>query len=289
MTIELRKIAPVDLRSIGLDEKWLQDRIIDDPSLLGLGDLEIAGREHRQPVGGRIDFLMRDADAEIFYEVEVMLGALDESHIIRTIEYWDVERQRRPQFDHRAVIVAEQITSRFFNVLRLLNRAVPLIAIKLGAFPVGDNNVVLHPVTVLDVIEEIADDERVDPVEQTDRAYWERKSAPASLAIMDKVISLFRNGGSEPKLTYNRHHVAMATTGYNFCWFHPRKTPGHCHMECRVDSETREPMLLSLQSKAIDASPRRTHNISFSITTKGLEDNSTAVIDVLRTAEKSRG
>src|SRR5215469_6263359 len=152
MAPELKKIPSIDLKSLGLAEKWLQDRIKEDPGILGLGELEIAGREHRQPVGGRIDFLMRDAEAETYYEVEVMLGTLDESHIIRTIEYWDVERQRRPQFDHRAVIVAEQITSRFFNVLRLLNRAVPLIAIKLGAFPVGDNNIVLHPVRVLDVI-----------------------------------------------------------------------------------------------------------------------------------------
>jgi hypothetical protein len=88
--------------------------------------LEIAGREHRQPVGGRIDFLLRDPDDETYYEVEVMLGELDASHIIRTIEYWDIERQRRPNFTHNAVIVAEHITSRFFNVLRLLNRAVPM-------------------------------------------------------------------------------------------------------------------------------------------------------------------
>ena len=40
---------------------------------------------------------MRDPDeGDTYYEVEVMLGVLDESHIIRTIEYWDVERQRRP-------------------------------------------------------------------------------------------------------------------------------------------------------------------------------------------------
>lgn len=289
MTLELKKISSVDLRSMGLDEKWLQDRIIDDPALLGLGDLEIASREHRQPVGGRIDFLMRDTEAETFYEVEVMLGTLDESHIIRTIEYWDIERQRRPQFDHRAVIVAEQITSRFFNVLRLLNRAVPLVAIKLGAFPVGDNNIVLHPVRVLDVIEEIADDEQVDPAEQTDRAYWERKSDPSSLAIMDKIISLFKNGGIEPKLTYNRHHIAMGTTGYNFCWFHPRKTADHCHMEFRVEAETRDSILSSLQDKRIDASPRRTQNVSFSITTKGLADNSATIMDALKASEKSRG
>lgn len=113
MPLELKKIEPVELRSVGLDERWLQDRIKDDPGLLGLGELEIVSREHRQPVGGRIDFLMRDAES--YYEVEIMLGTLDESHIIRTIEYWDIERQRRPQADHYPVIVAEHITSRFFK------------------------------------------------------------------------------------------------------------------------------------------------------------------------------
>src|SRR5439155_4928683 len=76
--------------------------------------------------GGRIDFLMRDSEAETYYEVEIMLGTLDETHTIRAIEYWDIECQRRPQFEHRAVIVPESITARFFNVLRLMNRAVPM-------------------------------------------------------------------------------------------------------------------------------------------------------------------
>jgi hypothetical protein len=42
-----------------------------------------------------------------------MLGELDPSHIIRAIEYWDIERIRFPKRIHRAVIIAEEITSRF--------------------------------------------------------------------------------------------------------------------------------------------------------------------------------
>ena len=92
MAVELSRAEPVLLRSLGVDEKWLQEQITRDPTLLGLGELEIAAREHRQPLGGRIDFLMRDTEATTYYEVEIMLGALDESHIIRTIEYGDIER-----------------------------------------------------------------------------------------------------------------------------------------------------------------------------------------------------
>jgi hypothetical protein len=287
MPLELKKIAPVELRSLGLDEKWLQNQITDDPRILGLGELEIAGREHRQPVGGRIDFLLLDTEDETYYEVEVMLGELDASHIIRTVEYWDIERQRRPQFTHRAVIVAEHITARFFNVLRLLNRAVPMIAIQLSAFPV-DNGVVLHPVTVLDVSEEISSaDAAVDQIEQADRAFWEKKGRPASMAVMDKIVASLRTSTVEPRLTYNRGHIAMATTGYNFCWFHPRKTAGYCHIEFRTTSETRDAIVSALQEGGIDASPRRTENASFSITAKELEEHFALIKDVLKRAEEA--
>ncbi|HXJ91800.1 MAG TPA: hypothetical protein VMT20_02835 [Terriglobia bacterium] len=285
MPLELKKARPVERRSVGLDEKWLQDRIVDDPGLLGLGELEIAAREHRQPIGGRIDFLMRDTEAETFYEVEVMLGALDESHVIRTMEYWDIERQRRPQFDHRAVIVAEQITSRFFNVLRLLNRAVPIIAIQLSAFRL-DDTVILHPVTVLDVVEEV-DVDAVDRVEEVNRAYWEKKSHLTSLAMMDKIVASLRTDKIDPKLTYNRYHVAMRTTGRNFCWFHPRKSPGHCHIEFRVTGETRDSVVSSLQNEGIDASPQRAESATFGITSKELEEHSAVITDVLRGAEEA--
>ena len=35
------KAEPVTLSEVGLDETWLQERILEDPSLLGLGDLAV--------------------------------------------------------------------------------------------------------------------------------------------------------------------------------------------------------------------------------------------------------
>ncbi|HEY5504093.1 MAG TPA: hypothetical protein VIK28_02975, partial [Sedimentisphaerales bacterium] len=207
-------------------------------------------------------------------------------HIIRTIEYWDIERQRRPNFDHRAVIVAEQITARFFNVLRLLNRAVPMIAVQLSAFRLDDNNVVLHPVTVLDVFEEVADIDAVDEVERADRPYWDKKSEPSSLAILDKIVSLLRANNIDPKLTYNRYHIAIGTTGYNFCLFHPRKSIGFCHIECRISPELRDEAVSTLQAKGVDASPIRKDIVAFSIAAKGVEDNSAALLELLQRAEE---
>ena len=285
MPTELHKALPIPLRSLGLNEKWLQDRISDDPTILDLGELEIAGKEHHQPLGGRIDFLMRNVEEGTYYEVEVMLGSLDESHIIRTLEYWDVERQRRPHFDHRAVIVAEQITARFFNVLRLLNSAVPMIAVQLSAFQI-DDKVFLHPVTVLDIPEEsILDD--VDG-EVVDRAYWEKKSSWL-LPVVDSASTMLRDENLEPHLTYNRLHIALATTGYNFCWFHPRKAVDHSRVEIRLrgDSEGTEAALSSLTSAGMDAAKFRLEYIGFSVTPSMLQQHSGVVTDVLKKAEEA--
>ena len=115
VALKLQKISPQSFRSLGLNEAWLQQQILDDPSLLvwaicrslSASAFKNVGRTHRLFDGG-----LRESDAR--YEIEVMLGPVDESHIIRTIEYWDVERQRYPISATLAVIVAEEITSRFF-------------------------------------------------------------------------------------------------------------------------------------------------------------------------------
>ena len=227
--MELKKATPVRLRDLGLDERWLQDRIEEDPAILGIGDVNIVRREKTQTSGGRIDFLMYDPDRERRYEVEVMLGALDASHIIRTIEYWDVERQRFPAYDHRAVIVAEEITSRFFNVIRLLNHAVPIIALQLNAFTV-DAAVVLHFTKVLDVLQETKDDEE-EGGEPVDRRDWERKAGPESLAVLDQVVAMVKQDIAAPRVTWNKNHVALGTSGYNFCWFYPGKSTPHCNTQ----------------------------------------------------------
>ena len=261
--LRLKKVSPERLHSVGLDESWLQKQIAEDTSLLGLGDLELLKREKSQRSGGRIDFLMVDPDDGTRYVIEVMLGVVDESHIIRTIEYWDVERQRYPNLNHRAVIVAEVITARFFNVIRLLNHAVPIIAIQLSAFRLGDE-IVLQFTCVLDADEFSAEPEEEEIAEQVDRAYWQRKANPESLAVVDAIRGLIPTTKGEPRITYNKHHIALGTTGYNFCWFNPRKTIAHSHMNVKVGTENRPEITKKLGTSA--SKPKTTGVIQFACT-----------------------
>ena len=84
------------------NEKWVQARIAEDPSLLGLGDVILKDKERVQSSAGRLDLLLQDTEDEHRFEVEIQLGKTDESHIIRTLEYWDIERKRYPQVVFRS-------------------------------------------------------------------------------------------------------------------------------------------------------------------------------------------
>lgn len=55
------KAVPVSIKAHDeLDEKWLQERLAEDPALLGLGELELKDVERRQPRAGRLDLLFTD-------------------------------------------------------------------------------------------------------------------------------------------------------------------------------------------------------------------------------------
>ncbi|WP_315757390.1 hypothetical protein [Bradyrhizobium sp. SZCCHNRI2007] len=283
---KLRKANPQRLRSLGLSEAWLQQQIAADPSLLGLGDLTVFQREKTQPTGGRIDFIMSDALNETRYEIEIMLGATDPSHIIRTIEYWDMERQRAPTIEHRAVIVAEEITSRFFNVIRLLNRAVPLIAIQLSAFQFGDE-VVLQFIGVLDTYEFGGDEEEESgATELADRPYWEKRTQPESLAAVDAIVALIASGGSEPRITYNRTHIAVGTSGYYFGWFFPRKIAAHCPVRFKVGPDQRAALVARLEEAGLEAENKGQGSIQMFLKPDQIKQNAGPIGEVLRVAEQ---
>lgn len=277
------RAEPKRLRDLGFDEKWLQERISEDPSILGLGDLVVITREHAQPTGGRIDFLMYDPEEEARYEIEVMLGRVDETHIIRTLEYWDIERKRFPSLQHRAVVVAEEITNRFFNIISLLNQAIPLIAIQLSAFEL-EAKLVLHFTTVLDLPEPESDEQGLGS-EKVDRLYWERRSNPASLRIVDRMLSLVPSGSGPARVTYNKYHIALGTTGQNFLWLHPRKSASHLHMHLKLDGQPRTTMLQKLEGAGIYSGPRG-KEIKLRLSAKELSDHESLVRELVEECER---
>jgi len=221
--MELHKAKVISLKNHAvLDEKWLQEQIVADPTILGLGDLVVRDVERIQPHAGRLDLLL-EGESDTRYEVEIQLGTVDESHIIRTIEYWDLERRRYPQYDHIAVIIAEEITNRFFNVISLFNGFIPLIAIQLNLLEVN-GCLTINSTKVLDN-QTLGTDEEDSPALNTDRSYWEKKSSKQMLAVVDDLFKLASLQQPDLELRYNKFYIGIRQSGVanNFIIFKPRK------------------------------------------------------------------
>lgn len=222
-----------------LNEKWVMKIIEDDPSILGLGDLIVKDKERIQPRAGRLDLLLQDSDSTRRYEVEIQLGKTDESHIVRTIEYWDIERKRYPQYEHCAVLVAEDITSRFLNVVSLLNGFIPLMAIQMNALKMGDS-VSLVFTTVLDQMTLGLVDEDEDVMEVTDRPYWERRGTKSTVALVDDLFEVVKSFDPAFELKYNKFYIGLAKDGRpdNFVIFRPKKKFVRIDLRLGKDRET---------------------------------------------------
>ena len=236
------------------DERWLHDRLKERPALLGLGDLDVRDSERQQPSGGRLDLLLTDPERVTRYEVEIQLGATDESHIIRTIEYWDIERKRYPQYEHVAVIGAEQVTSRFLNVIHLFNGAIPLIAIQLQLVVVGGAHTLVSS-RIVDLVRLATDEE--DEATVVDRSWWEEKASPTGLKIVDDIISqineLVGDGEQQYEAKYNKHYIGLSRNGKttNFMQFRPRKK--HAIAEFKIPEE--DQTTNSLEEAGVDVVP----------------------------------
>jgi len=206
-------------------EVWLHDRICDDTSLLGLGNLDVLERERAQHSGGRLDVLMSDIENNTRYEAEIMLGATDPSHIIRCIEYWDIERRRYPAYEHVAVIIAEEITSRFLNVMSLLAGSIPLIAIQLDALQV-EEKILLNFVKVLDQRMLREDDTLEIEGSNVDRSWWESHKGVDKLQLCDRLLEIANEKASTPlELRYKKGYVNMSPPGsfFNVCMLWPKQ------------------------------------------------------------------
>src|SRR5215212_82294 len=205
------------------NEKWVQEKIAEDPSILGIGELILKDQERNQPGAGRLDLLFQDLNSNLRYEVEIQLGKTDESHIFRSIEYWDLERKRYPQYDHVAVLIAEDITSRFLNVLSLLNGFIPLIAIQLNAIQVGEQITLIFTV-VLDHRLGLALEEEEEQ-EVADRTYWEKRSSKTTVYMADEVLRLLKTLDQELDLKYNKFYISVSKYNrpFNFVIFRPKK------------------------------------------------------------------
>lgn len=268
---------------VELNEKWVQDRIAEDPSILGLGDLVLKDKERRQPHAGRLDLLLQDVDTDRRYEVELQLGPTDESHIVRTIEYWDIERRRYPQYDHCAVIVAEDITSRFLNVIGLFNSAIPIIAVQVMAFAINEHVALVFTVVLNEISRGLEEDDEGPPV---DRGYWEGRAGKDILGMADHLLGILRKWESKLELKYNKSHIGVANDGTPdlFVKFRPKRQ--FLRVEARIPQS--DEMDSKFEEAGLDVMPYKWDRYRIRLTKDDLAKHENLITDLLKLAFDNR-
>lgn len=258
----MKKLEEIKLKNHPqYNERWVQDRIAEDPSILGLGNLQLRTKEKIQPSGGRLDLLLEDVESDVRkrYECELQLGAVDESHIIRTIEYWDVERRRYPQLEHAAVLIAEEVTGRFLNVVHLFNGHIPLIVLKMTAYKVGDD----IALTFTKILDEVhlgvpEDDEKAEVV---DSQYWEKCSSPKMLELTGSLFGVVVSIEPTAQMNFTKYYIGAAINGIanNFVYFEPKK----CFVKMFFKGVVDPAEVDKLKERGIDAEARPSWNCIF--------------------------
>lgn len=270
-----------------VNEKWLQRQIADDPTILGLGDLVLKDEERLQPTSGRLDLLLQDPETLRRYELEIQLGKTDESHIIRTLEYWDIERRRYPQYDHCAVIAAEDITSRFLNVISLFNGFIPLIALQLRAIEV-DNQIGLIFTKVLDELP-LGLEEEDEVQEATDRNFWEEKrGTKATVKLVDDMLVLVHEIAPDYELKYNKFYIGLAkdSKADNFVSFRPQKSA--LRFQVKIDED--EDFNNKLDEAGIDVLDydRKWHQYRIKLSKNDIKEHRDLLIEFMQAAYDRR-
>jgi len=224
--IKLKELEKLNLSTNNdINENWVQQQIANNPSIIGIGgNLILKDKERVQRKAGRLDLLLQDVETKKRYEVEIQLGKVDESHIIRTIEYWDIEKKRYPQYEHCAVIIAEDITSRFLNVIGLFNGFIPLIAIQMSAYKVSESEVFLTFTKVLDEMD-LGFEEDEETKEITNRDYWVKCGTKQTVEIADSILDIIKEFDSNFELKYNKYYIGLAQNGRanNFVYLKAQK------------------------------------------------------------------
>jgi hypothetical protein len=262
-------------------ELWVQNLIADDPGILGLGQLFLKDREKIVTGSGRLDLLLQDEDSTKRFEVEIQLGRTDESHIIRTIEYWDSERKRYPGYEHTPVIVAEEITGRFFNVIGLFNGAIPMVAVQMQALKIeGKVSILFTKILDLRTSKAIEEEESVDPA---DRSYWEKRGTKQTIEMMDLMLADFLQPLNPSfGLKYNKAYVGLQESGQpiNFVIFNPQKAVLLVRPRLDEDPELQK----KLEDSGLDISPYEGNRFRVRLMKDDLKKHKELLVELLQKA-----
>ncbi len=276
MENEIKIGKKIYIRNAGKDEYWLQDIIYDNPKILGLGNLIAVNKEKKQSNGGRLDILLKDPTDNSMYEVEVMLGETDPSHIIRAIEYWDNEKRKYPQRQHFCVLVAESFDRRYFNVIQLMSLNIPMIAVQADLLEVNDEKI-LNFTKIIDIYSEPEEDE--SEIKQVNESTWNNDS-PWTNSNAKALNEILKNKHDRINFRYTQSYISINIDGRNDYWLCKRMRPTSALFFSVKDEEKAESIKKILEEKEIEYTYNRYKEFMLSVDVDSIKKNTDLINEI---------
>jgi hypothetical protein len=276
METDIKIGKKIFIRSAGKDEYWLQNIIHQNPKVLGLGDLIVINREKKQASGGKLDILLKDSEQNSMYEVEVMLGETDPSHIIRSIEYWDNEKRKYPQRQHFCVLVAESFDRRYFNIIQLMSLNIPMIAIQVDLLDVNSEKI-LNFTKIVDIY--IEPEEAEEDIKTVTETSW-TTDAPWVNENAKEFKSLLKDQGNNITLGYTQSYVSLNIDGKIAYWLNKRTKPTSTFCFSIKDEEKAEEIKKLLEDNEFAFTFNRYKNFLLNIDLKALKKHEKLFLDI---------
>jgi hypothetical protein len=276
METEIKIGKKIYIRNAGKDEYWLQDVIYDNPKILGLGNLIAVNKEKKQSNGGRLDILLKDPTDNSMYEVEVMLGETDPSHIIRAIEYWDNEKRKFPQRQHFCVLVAESFDRRYFNVIQLMSLNIPMIAVQADLLEVN-NEKILNFTKIIEIYSEPEEDE--SEIKQVNESTWNNDS-PWTNSNAKALHEILKGKHDRINFRYTQSYISINIDGRNDYWLCKRMKPTSALFFSVKDEEKAESIKKILEEKEIEYTYNRYKEFMLSVDVDSIKKNTELINEI---------
>lgn len=138
---------------------------------------------------------------------------------------------------HIPVIVAEEITGRFMDVISLFNKAIPIIAIQMSVFKDTNDDFGIIFTKILDLSD--PDDEEEIAGDFT-REDWEKKSTKDNVQLTERIYNDIVENKDEYKLNFVQHYIGITQNGSanNFISFVPKKRFVKIRFKATEDEKT---------------------------------------------------
>ncbi len=127
------------ITDLGKDEAFLQGWLKEQPSRLGLGELEVT-----EGVADEDDRSFAATDDDHCFSVDVQLGEMEASRGFQVLDNWARNRVQHPDKTHVAVLVTEAVSDRYETTLQTLAEHLPLVVVELQVWK-GENEAIVIP------------------------------------------------------------------------------------------------------------------------------------------------